>query len=201
MQESQILQPLITIESKMGVLYKTFYLLLLLFCCIIVYSLINISLEINLLESIKNEWATILIFPFMLLFVWGVYLCLRELIVGNTRKVILYDNYFIIKTNRFFHIKTLKLHYGEYGLRITGIVNPPLQNIMFFDIAKQKPKYFDMKFKCQINYSAFDKDFEMRLGEFADIFKQKTQEALQPKDKEIHFVNDALYSQLDMVVK
>ena len=79
-------QPLITIESKMGVLYKTFYLLLLLFSCLMAYSLINVLLQINVAESIKNEWATILIVPFMLLFVWGVYFCLQELIVGKSVK-------------------------------------------------------------------------------------------------------------------
>lgn len=198
MQENQ---PLITIESKMGVLYKTFYLLLLLFSCLMAYSLINVLLQINVAESIKNEWATILIVPFILLFVWGVYFCLQELIVGNKRKVMLYDNYFIIKTNNFLQIKTLKLYYGQYGLRMIGIVNPPLHNIMFFDITKQKPKFFDIKFKCKINYSVFDNDFEIRLSEFADIFKQKTQEVLQTKDKKIHFINDALYTQLDMIAK
>ena len=197
-------QPLITIESKMGILYKAFYLLLLLFSCIVVYSLIYVLFQTNLAdlaESIKNEWATILIFPFILLFIWGIYFCLRELIAGNKRKVILYDNHFIIKTNRFFQIKTLKLHYGQYGLRMTGIAIPPLHHIMFFDIAKQKPKFFDIKFKCQINYSALDSDFEIRLAEFADIFKQKTREFLQMQDKKTHFMNDFLYTQLDVIAK
>ena len=43
-------QPLIIIESKMGILYKTFYIFLLLFSCTIEYSLINVLLQINLTQ-------------------------------------------------------------------------------------------------------------------------------------------------------
>lgn len=43
-------QPLIIIESKMGILYKTFYIFLLLFSCATEYSLINVLLQINLTQ-------------------------------------------------------------------------------------------------------------------------------------------------------
>lgn len=72
----------------------------------------------ELIEASKKEWATILIFPFTALMIWGFIFCLNEIIFNNQRKIVLYNDYFIMQTHWLFFKKTMCLHYGEYGLVI-----------------------------------------------------------------------------------
>ena len=118
------IQPIFEIKSKMGILRKFINIIVILFSFGILYSLYMTTSLMGLIEAIKKEWATILIFPFTLLMIWGFIFCLNEVIFNNQRKIVLYNDYFIVQTYQFFFKKTMYLHYGEYGLVVR--FRPPL---------------------------------------------------------------------------
>lgn len=179
--------PLIEVKSQIGILRKIALIISAAFSYIVIYSVIQVLFELDIFEAIKQEWGTILIFPFMLLFAFGVYFYIRELIVGNKRKITLYDNYFIIITNKFLFTKTIKLNYGDYGVKIGSNFRLPfpLYVIMFFDINKQNPKLGDMKIKCVVHCPIFSIKFDENIENFLEIFEVKTKESLTSKGIDI----------------
>ena len=115
------MQPVFEIESKMGILHKFINIIMILFSFSMLYMLCSLYTTFSLMELIeasKKEWATILIFPFTALMIWGFIFCLNEIIFNNQRKIVLYNDYFIMQTHWLFFKKTMCLHYGEYGLVI-----------------------------------------------------------------------------------
>lgn len=177
--------PLIEIKCKIGILYKIALIISAGFGCIVIYSFIQVLFELDIFKAIKQEWATILIFPFMLALAFGVYFCVREIIVGNRRKITLYDKHFIIITNKFLFTKTIKLTYGDYGIKIGhnfGLLFH-FYNIMFFDINKQNPKWSDMKIKCVVHLPLFNtKTFDTNMDKFMEMFQTKTEQFLHYKN-------------------
>lgn len=177
--------PLIEIKCKIGILRKIALVISAGFGCIVIYSFIQVLFELDIFKAIKQEWATILIFPFMLALAFGVYFCVREIIVGNRRKITLYDKHFIIITNKFLFTKTIKLTYGDYGIKIGhnfGLLFH-FYNIMFFDINKQNPKWSDMKIKCVVHLPLFNtKTFDTNMDKFMEMFQTKTEQFLHYKN-------------------
>ena len=180
--------PLIEVKSQIGILRKIALVISAVFGCIVIYGFMQVLFKLDIFEAIKQEWATILIFPFMLLFAFGVYFCIRELIVGNRRKIMLYDNRFIIITNKFLFTKTIKLNYGDCGIKIAGNFGFPfcVYNITFFDISKQKSKLSDMKIvkiKCMVHLPLFNTNtFDTNMDKFMEIFQTKTEQFLRHKN-------------------
>ncbi|MGX3046052.1 hypothetical protein [Helicobacter sp. T3_23-1056] len=177
--------PLIEIKFKIGTLRKIALIISAGFGCIVIYSFIQVLFKLDIFKAIKQEWGTILIFPFMLALAFGVYFCVREIIVGNRRKITLYDNYFIIITNKFLFTKTIKLNYGDYGIKIAhnfGFLFH-FYNIMFFDINKQNPKWSDMKIKCVVHLPLFNTNtFDANMDNFMEMFQTKTEQFLHYKN-------------------
>ncbi|TLE01491.1 MULTISPECIES: hypothetical protein [Helicobacter] len=174
------IQPIFEIKSKMGILHKFINIIVILFSFGILYSLYMTTSLMELIEAIKKEWATILIFPFTILMIWGFIFCLNEVIFNNQRKIVLYNDYFIVQTYQFFFKKTMYLHYGEYGLVVR--FRPPLFYVfIFYDMKKQKLPFgwFDAKIKGNFYYPLFDKKIAENVDKFLEIFKQKTKKTLE----------------------
>ena len=174
--------PLIEVKSQIGILRKIVLFISAVFGCIVIYSFMQVFFKLYIFEAIKQEWATILIFPLMLLFVFGVYFCIRDIIVDNKRKIMLYDSYFIITTNKFLFTKTIKLN---YGVKIAHNFGFPfcIYNIMFFDINKQNLKWSDMKIKCMVHLPLFNTNtFDANMDKFMKMFQTKTKKFLRHKN-------------------
>ncbi|WP_300900653.1 hypothetical protein [uncultured Helicobacter sp.] len=167
-------------KSKMSILQKFINIIMIFFSFGILYGLYMTTSLMELIEAIKKEWATILIFPFTALMIWGFIFCLNEAIFNNQRKIVLYNDYFIVQTYQFFFKKTMYLYYGEYGLVVR--FRPPFFYVfIFYDMKKQKLPFgwFDAKIKGNFYYPLFDKKMAKNVDKFLEIFKQKTKKALE----------------------